>query len=302
MPPERPSSRYEAPNNSLAAAYDTWNAIVSDDKAQAISSSWGECEAEEASNGDIAAYTPLFEQAAAQGQSITAATGDFGSTDCIVPGALGPTTKEVDFPASDAWVTAAGGTTLSAGQPEVTWNDCQSKSHGCQGQAGGGGISRYAGRPSYQPNVVSWATVQPCGRTCREVPDLSTNSGTRMVYFSNGSWGYGPGTSFAAPLLAGLAADLDVGCTSSVGFLNPSLYALYGEGAYGTAFTDITKGNNDLTGTNEGNYQALPGYDAATGIGSPWPPACHVQKSHRWRPWRTGVTSPFRALAWKRPQ
>jgi subtilase family serine protease len=101
------------------------------------------------------------------------------------------------------------------------------------------------------------------------VPDLSTNSGTKMVYLSNGSWGYGPGTSFAAPLLAALAADIDVGCTSAVGLLNPSLYALYGEGAYGTAFTDITEGNNDLTGGNGGNYQAQSGYDAATGIGTP---------------------------------
>jgi subtilase family serine protease len=260
---------YEAPDNSLAAAFDTWNAIVSDDKAQVISSSWGECEAEEESNGDMVAYTPLFEQAAAQGQSITAATGDFGSTDCIVPGKRGPTTKEVDFPASDASVTAAGGTTISEGEPEVAWNDCQSKSTGCVGEAGGGGISHYVARPSYQSSVVPSAPGQPCGQTCREVPDLSTNSGTKMVYLSNGSWGYGPGTSFAAPLLAALAADIDVGCTSAVGLLNPSLYALYGEGAYGTAFTDITEGNNDLTGGNGGNYQAQSGYDAATGIGTP---------------------------------
>jgi subtilase family serine protease len=263
---------YEGPGNSLAAAYDTWSVIVSDDAAQAISTSFGECEPQAESDGDITAYTPLFEQAAAQGQTITAATGDFGSTDCIVPGATGPTTEEVDFPGSDAWVTAVGGTTLSGTAPEVTWNDCQSdESDACAktGQAGGGGSSRYVERPAYQPNVLSWARAQPCGLTCREVPDISANSGTRMVDFSNGSFGFSPGTSFAAPLMAALATDIDVGCTASVGFLNPMLYALYREGTYGTAFTDITQGNNDLTGANGGNYRALPGYDAATGIGSP---------------------------------
>jgi subtilase family serine protease len=90
-----------------------------------------------------------------------------------------------------------------------------------------------------------------------------------MVYFSDGSFGYGAGTSFAAPLMAALATDIDVGCTTAVGFLNPLLYGLYREGTYGTAFTDITRGDNDLTGANGGNYPALPGYDAATGIGSP---------------------------------
>jgi hypothetical protein len=69
--------------------------------------------------------------------------------------------------------------------------------------------------------------------------------------------------------MAALATDIDVGCTASVGFLNPMLYALYREGTYGTAFTDITKGNIDLTGTTGGDYPALPGYDAATGIGTP---------------------------------
>jgi subtilase family serine protease len=263
---------YEGPGNSLAAAYDTWSAIVSDDEAQAISSSFGECEPQAASDGDITAYTPLFEQAAAQGQSVTAATGDFGSTDCIVPGATGRTTEEVDFPASDAWVTGVGGTTLSGTAPEVTWNDCQSdESFSCakNGEAGGGGMSRYVERPPYEPNVLSWARAQPCGHTCREVPDISANSGTKMVDFSDGSFGYSPGTSFAAPLMAALATDIDVGCTAPIGFLNPLLYALYREGTYGTAFTDITRGNNDLTGANGGNYAALPGYDAATGIGSP---------------------------------
>jgi subtilase family serine protease len=264
---------YEAPYGGPAAAYDLWQVIVADDAAQAISTSFGECEPEAEGDGAITSYTTLFEQAAAQGQAITAATGDFGSEDCVVPGVKHPTTEEVDFPASDAWVTAVGGTTIPPNGPEVTWNDCQSdESVACAArgeEAGGGGSSRYVGRPSYQPNVVSWPSPQPCGKTCREVPDISANGGTKMVYISNGTWGFGPGTSFGAPLIASLVTDTDVGCTTSSGLFNPALYALYREGAYGTAFVDITAGNNDLAGSNGGNYPALRGYDAATGIGTP---------------------------------
>jgi subtilase family serine protease len=267
---------YEAPYNGPAAAYDLWQVIVSDDAAQVISTSFGECEPEAEGDGAITSYTTLFEQAAAQGQTITAATGDFGSEDCVVPGVKHATTEEVDFPASDAWVTAVGGTTIPPSGPEVTWNDCQSDERAaCAAkgeEAGGGGSSRYVSRPSYQPNVLSWPSAQPCGRTCREVPDISANAGTKMVYISNSTWGYGPGTSFAAPLIAGLVADRNVGCTALTGLFNPALYALYREGAYGTAFVDITAGNNDLAGSNGGNYPALLGYDAATGIGTPLAP------------------------------
>jgi hypothetical protein len=89
----------------------------------------------------------------------------------------------------------------------------------------------------------------------------------------SGGWAFARGTSFAAPLWAGLAADRSDGCTAQTGLFNPALYALYGQGAYGSAFTDITSGSgdNDLIGggTNIGQYPALSGYDLASGIGSP---------------------------------
>ena len=51
--------------------------------------------------------------------------------------------------------------------------------------------------------------------------------------------------------------------------MTPLLYDLYDAGSYGSAFDDITSGNNDLTGSNGGAFPATSGYDAATGIGSP---------------------------------
>ena len=54
---------------------------------------------------------------------------------------------------------------------------------------------------------------------------------------------------------------------SGIGFANPDLYQV--AAADPSAFYDITSGDNDLTGTNDGAYPALAGYDMATGLGTP---------------------------------
>ncbi len=133
--------------------------------------------------------------------------------------------------------------------------------------AGGGGMSRYEPRPSYQPSILDWPTAQPCGLLPRS-PDISANAGIGMVIYANGGWTAVGGTSASSPLMSGLVADADSGC-GRVGVLTPLLYALYSEGSYGGAFTDVTSGNTDLTGSNGGAYPATTGYDAATGIGTP---------------------------------
>ena len=56
--------------------------------------------------------------AAAQGQSIFAASGDFGSNDC---GNTTPTTPSVDDPASQPYVTGVGGTTLTTTADKYVW-------------------------------------------------------------------------------------------------------------------------------------------------------------------------------------
>jgi hypothetical protein len=53
-----------------------------------------------------------------------------------------------------------------------------------------------------------------------------------------------------------------------IGFANPLLYSAAAS-SYGSAFNDISVGNNDFTGTNAGRYPASPGYDMSTGLGSP---------------------------------
>jgi kumamolisin len=63
-------------------------------------------------------------------------------------------------------------------------------------------------------------------------------------------------------LWAALVALLNQQLGRNLGFINPTLYSI-GE----SAFHDITSGNND--DSNLGYYNAGPGWDACTGLGSP---------------------------------
>eukprot|EP00026_Physarum_polycephalum_P016455 Phypoly_transcript_17365.p1 GENE.Phypoly_transcript_17365~~Phypoly_transcript_17365.p1 ORF type:complete len:153 (-),score=36.77 Phypoly_transcript_17365:84-542(-) len=78
------------------------------------------------------------------------------------------------------------------------------------------------------------------------------------------------GTSASAPYFAGLVTllnDLRLQYGNApLGFLNPFIYSLKD-----AAFNDIVRGNNNCTETlcYPIGYNALPGFDAATGRGTP---------------------------------
>ena len=137
---------YEGPNTTATGAYDTWNKIITQDKAQVVTTSWGVCEPLAVTGNEIPSFTALFEQAATQGQTVLAAAGDSGSEGCYPNSSS--TLEEVDYPASDVWVTAVGGTSRYSNGTETAWNDCQTtESTACAAShtdqaAGGGGQSR----------------------------------------------------------------------------------------------------------------------------------------------------------------
>jgi subtilase family serine protease len=289
---------YQGANSNSSAPgsgpYDTFSAIITQDKAQVVSVSWGECEP---SNSDgLQAESTLFQEAAAQGQSIVAASGDEGSEDCNGPLPSVPNVSlAVDDPSSQPFVTGVGGTTLSGlGPPpsESVWNNGPGAGLTGTGGAGGGGISQTWAMPPYQSNAAaglhvigSLSSGSPCGAPsgfCREVPDVAASSdgNTGYMVYWNGSrsdltspsgWQSIGGTSAAAPVWAALLAlaNASSGCHSSpVGFANPALYRAAGS-AYRSDFNDVASGNNDLISANGGRYPAESGFDMATGLGTP---------------------------------
>ncbi len=261
---------YQGPDSG-SSPIDIYQQIADDDTASIVTTSWGICETDP--TGTVDAEQPIFEQMAAQGQTVIAAAGDSGSSDCADnPDGYTPTTLAVDDPASQPYVTGVGGLTVTSFSPldETVWNG------GTSGGAGGGGVSAIWSRPSWQSGSGISAS-----ETMRMVPDLSVmadpNTGFIEYYSgtSNGivrcrrvcssGWDSIGGTSIGAPLVSALVAVAAQTCgTSRLGFINPTLYAMANAGV---GFNDVTTGNNEIY--NVAGYSAGVGYDMASGLGSP---------------------------------
>jgi subtilase family serine protease len=260
---------YEGPNSG-PGAYDTYSQMISDDTMQVISTSWGLCETYEGKPGASAQNT-LFQEAAVQGQTILAAAGDFGSSDCEASSSSNHNLA-VDDPASQPYVTGVGGTDLTSLSPtETVWN--QPASH-CPSQcSGGGGISKFWTMPTWQQSaVIDDSSGSPCGAAtgsyCRQVPDVTASASGQNGYliFWDGDWYVFRGTSAAAPLWAAFIAQADqcAAAAGPVGFINPVLYQ------HPADLNDVTTGNNHInSAVPTGDWTAHTGYDLASGLGSP---------------------------------
>ncbi|RDS84017.1 S53 family peptidase [Dyella psychrodurans] len=226
------------------AAHDTTN------KPSVISISWGGPEDSWNSASRTAMETAL-QDAAALGVTVTVAAGDNGSSDGESDGQ-----PHVDFPASSPYSLACGGTTLDTSgttiQSEVVWNETASNEG-----ATGGGVSIEYDLPTWQQNAN--VPKSPSGSAGRGVPDVAGNADPATGYqvLADGQSQVIGGTSAVAPLWAALIARLNQKLGTPVGDVHAALYQI-GE----SAFRDITQGNN-------GSYQAGPGWDACTGLGSP---------------------------------
>jgi subtilase family serine protease len=209
-------------------------------------------------------------------------------------------------PGDGYWTNSNGSTDIVTSVlqyiPEQAWNE---DSADC-GQAdclaaGGGGASMLFAKPS-------WQTALTPADGHRDVPDISLNasitfpgylfctsdetdwsegqessctSGFRDAATGTPTWA--GGTSFAAPIFAGMVAILNQqqGYTTGQGLVNSTLYTLAGTGSFGSAFSnpssafhDIISGNNDCPKADGEcfstvtGFAAVPGYDQATGLGT----------------------------------
>ncbi|HEY1734991.1 MAG TPA: S53 family peptidase, partial [Acidimicrobiales bacterium] len=273
---------YAAPNTS-AGVVANYQAIVNQDTAQVVSTSWGLCEPD-AGSSTVAQENTVFQQAAVQGQTVVAASGDEGDTECYGDGS---SALEVQDPSSQPYVTGVGGTTMQGltNPSQSTWNDVTGNGYG----ASGGGVSSDFGLPSYQSgaSATGYFNCTAASGGCRQVPDVSAlanpNDGYVIDEYFNDkvkgdqvgdSLALAGGTSGAAPVWAAVFALTDATTTcrlnGEAGFVNPSLYTA-GEGTSASSvFSDVTTGDNGISEDGAPYaYPATSGYDMATGWGSP---------------------------------
>ncbi len=275
----------EGASDTDAALYAAEKYAVDNHLGDVMSQSFGEAESC-VDPSYFSQWQALFKQAAAQGMTSFASTGDSGAAQFSCDGSsaiLAP-----GWPAADPDVTAVGGTTLNATDPKGDWAGETAWTEplfGCNPPAvsfpgpdvncSGGGYSTIFSRPSWQRKAIK-------GGAGRGVPDVAYDAGVNGgILIHSGIvlqlfYGEDPstpdflifgGTSAGSPQWAALTADADQMAGHDLGGINPALYALdHRPGP--DAFHDIVKGNNNVVETG-GGYKAGDGWDPVTGLGTP---------------------------------
>jgi subtilase family serine protease len=254
-----------SPSDADADLVATERYVIDNNIGNVISMSFGE--GEQCMDPTLqAAEHSLFDAATARGVSLFAASGDQGAAQyCTDPNSL---FKGVSIPASDPNVTGVGGTQLVADlttgvyRSESVWNQP------AYGIGGGGGFSTLYPRPSFQNGVEGVSSM-------RGVPDVSYSAaldGSAIVAWGSsgtpGEFWIFYGTSVGTPQWAAIVAIADQTADRPLGNVNPALYELgAAHMTYVDVFHDITTGNNDFPPIS--GYSAQPGWDAASGLGTP---------------------------------
>ena len=247
---------------------------LSNHLGKVISQSWGATENTfKTPDGQkvLADFEAMYQRAADANVTVLASAGDSGVSNVDVKNQPYPF-PTVIYPASSAWVTAVGGTSLVAStdgtyQSEVVWNE------GPTNGATGGGVSQIYRDPDYQADNLP-AADQSILNGRRGIPDIAYNADPNtgiLIYASfqpkQAGWIIIGGTSEGSPQWAGLIADANQLAGHPLGRLNPKLYSLGNGGSYGSQFHDITSGNNSQNGLT--GYNATTRWDLTTGWGSP---------------------------------
>jgi len=251
-----------------------------------ISQSFSATEETFPSKASVDSLRGAYELADKDHVTVLAASGDSGAADVGLNETTYYTFPVTSWPDSDPLVTGVGGTQLhfaADGTPEAptVWNDTYNKAAtefadgnaGPDPLAGGGGLSIFFTRPSYQNGVQDVVGGK------RGVPDISMSAACNGSVDTYGTFGGAPagwspacGTSEATPLFAGIVALAAQVAGHPLGLINPALYQLSAQSAPG--IVDVTSGNNTVSFTQGGHehtvtgFAARPGYDLASGVGT----------------------------------
>jgi subtilase family serine protease len=252
-----------------------------------ISQSFSATEQTFPSRQSLRSLRGAYIDAARQGVTVLAASGDSGAADSTFNEVTYYLHRVTSWPDSDPLVTGVGGIRLylnAAGdnvkRPTV-WNDTDNVATnefvvgdaGPNPLAGGGGRSVIFTRPSYQNGVRDVVGDR------RGVPDISMSaacSGAADMYqsFAGEPAGWYPtcGTSEATPEFAGIVALADQVAGHPLGLINPYLYQLSARHAPG--IVDVVSGDSTVSFRQGGRlhtvygFRARPGYDLASGVGT----------------------------------
>ena len=243
--------------------YQADDEVVVDKAAGVVTNSWADPAGDVLdSTSDRKAFDDLFIEAGDKGIGFQYSTGDDGDnfnlvgisapsypSDSPYVTGVGGTTLKIDKSGQRVgelgWST--GRAFMCSKNAVGVLPGCTKKNIGhwlpaaADGESGGYTSYNYA-QPSYQagivPSSLSERNSPVVGPTpMRVIPDISADAdpGTGLLIgltqtFPNGSTHYSQtrygGTSLASPLLAGIVADIDGMAGHSIGFLNPTIYAL----------------------------------------------------------------------------
>jgi subtilase family serine protease len=222
-----------------------FNKMASDNTSKSISCSYGWKDNE-------SSLDSIFEEMQTQGQTVFIATGDNGSS----------TPANVVWPSDDPYITAVGGTVLTTNGAGGSWKS-ETGWDNSAGMPSPNGVPI----PSWQQGSGIITTSNKGSTTLRNIPDVSSESNaSQYVCYQGLCATHGGGTSYAAPLWAGLIAMANEQAASNgeatVGFINPTIYGFGTGSGFTSDFHDVTSGSN-------GKYSAVVDFDLVTGWGSP---------------------------------
>lgn len=282
---------YEAPNDSTGVGQvEAYSQVARAGNVDVLSLEWVNCEPGAAgAAGFVDTQHAIFKQLALQGTTVVSATGDEGAYGCGDQVQQYSRQPAVNLPASDPYVLAVGASDLTLTTAngvgsivhEIAWSCPARQSTACaargpMGAGSGGGVSVIFHQGDQYGTDLSWQTGPGVSNSAstggRQVPDvvISGAFGTSRdheysIYYA-GSWTVAGGTSAATPLWASLLLLTDQYLESQglprLGWVNPLVYQLGATVPPYPAFHDLTSGTNLL-------FHAGPGWDYASGWGSP---------------------------------
>jgi hypothetical protein len=270
-------------------------AIVDQSPAHIVAVGFSACEAS-LSEAHQAFYAALYRQAAAEGISVIAASGDSGASACQAAGGEMAVTSGygVNALASTPWNTAVGAAALLEAAPSSgALEGWSPRGSADPAYAGGGGGSSYYSAPEWQPlpaHPLTAAQSGVQGGYARLLPDVvlptaidsGVNRGLAFCMGGGAGTANGAGTcnavraggsAAAAALFAGIAAIIDEK-NGPQGNLAPQLYELsrrsgiFDDVQQGDARLFCVGGSPDCDASGKIGFDAAAGYDLATGLGS----------------------------------